>query len=155
MDYTPYREDDRNDAESWESSSADLADSHQELLSVRMCVEKPPYPRPSRYQHLTWDLSSSCLNPVQPYEMIRLLNRNRAAFAMDMSELGHCHLVEVELSLIPGARPKAIKPYKESLEQQRIIQEQIDKWLKHVLFSMVVLPGLKHNASTQLSYKKR
>ena len=130
-DYTPYREDDRTDAQGWESSPAELADCHQELLSVHMCDEKPPYPRPSRYQPLTWDLSSSSLNPVQQYEMIRLLTRNRAAFAMDMSELGHCHLVEVELSLIPEARPKAIKPYKESLEQQRIIQEQIDKWLKY------------------------
>ena len=101
------------------------------LCALHMTEGRTPYPRPTRYTPLSWDLSKSQLDERQQEEVQALLARHRAAFAVGMTELGHCHLVEVELSLIEGAKPKQIKPYRESMEQQEIIRAQIDKWLDH------------------------
>ncbi len=101
------------------------------LCALHMTTNKVKYPKPSSYEPIVWDLSKSCIDDRQKEELESVLAQHRGAFAIGMEELGHCHLIDVELSLTEGARPKLIKPYRESLEQEEIIKTQIDKWLKY------------------------
>ena len=88
------------------------------LCALHMSANKAKYAKPLSYAPIMWDLSKSCIDERQKEEMQSVLAQHRGAFAIGMEELGHCHLIDVELSLIEGAQPKLIKPYRESLEQQ-------------------------------------
>lgn len=66
-------------------------------------------------------------------ELLTLINRYRMCVALDLSELGCTHLIEMDIVEKPGTEPPHAKLYSTNTEQRDKIKSRVAEWKKNKL----------------------
>ena len=72
-------------------------------------------------------------------------------FATSIKELGHCTIVKHNITLNPGSKPVASRPYRLNPKMQDILNEQIDELLEA---DIIVPSDTRWRSPTILVHKK-
>jgi hypothetical protein len=76
------------------------------------------------------DFSQTKLKDNDKNNLIQILNTNRDVFSTGPYDLGELKQPELQIKLLPGAKPFKHRPYRASPKQREIIDKQVDELLK-------------------------
>lgn len=68
------------------------------------------------------------LNQDEKLRLIKLINKYRHAFAVNIRELGCTNIVQMRIEEVPGSVPCAQRPYRSPMPQARALSEIISEW---------------------------
>lgn len=78
---------------------------------------------------MTFNINESSSTKSQTEKLKDMLKRNKDAFVDKSGKLGHCDIVEHDITLKPGAVPCSKMPYRVAPHVKQAVQEQIDNLL--------------------------
>jgi hypothetical protein len=84
----------------------------------------------SQNSALQIDFSQTKLNENDKSDLLKILNTNRDVFSTGPYDLGELKQPELQIKLLPGAKPFKHRPYRASPKQREIIDKQVDELLK-------------------------